>query len=164
MNKYAPLALFLFVSQLHAMKMIRQDPLIPCDAICYLNQMPCDILDYIASFLMETEEEFIERTRIKTEITNYDDIVLFGHFGLEPARSELCPDEKKYLVLGRKCWVKMRELTHHSAQENFHEDMMMIVDSLKSENFEDLDKKVSYKETLMILGNIHVMRYHVVAV
>jgi hypothetical protein len=31
------------------------------EPVCYLNNMPSDILNYIARFLMETEEEFIER-------------------------------------------------------------------------------------------------------
>jgi hypothetical protein len=63
MIKYAPLALFLFIFQLHAMEIIKQNPSILCDDVCYLNQMPREILDCIASFLMETEEEFIERVR-----------------------------------------------------------------------------------------------------
>ncbi len=45
------------------MEIVKQDPLIPCDDICYLSLMPSDILNYIAGFLMETEEEFIERVR-----------------------------------------------------------------------------------------------------
>jgi hypothetical protein len=36
---------------------------------CYLAIMSSDILNYIASFLMETEEEFIARTRIQKELT-----------------------------------------------------------------------------------------------
>jgi hypothetical protein len=64
MKKYVVLRLSLLlflVSQLHAMEMIKQDPSISCDDVCYLNEIPREILDYIAGFLMETEEEFVER-------------------------------------------------------------------------------------------------------
>lgn len=49
------------------MKTVGQDLSIPCDDVCYLNQMPRDILDYIAGFLMETEEEFVARIRVEYE-------------------------------------------------------------------------------------------------
>jgi hypothetical protein len=76
MIKYAPLALFLFVFQLHAMEIIKQNPSIPCDDVCYLNQMPRDILDCIAGFLMETEEKFVARTLAekKEKDRKYDDL------------------------------------------------------------------------------------------
>lgn len=55
--------LFLFVFyHAHAMEIIKKKPSIPCGDVCYLNLMPREILNYIASFLMESEEEFITRT------------------------------------------------------------------------------------------------------
>src|SRR5260221_3470810 len=62
MKKYiAQLIMLSVFSYSNAMEMIKQDPLIPCDDVCYFNEIPREILDCIASFLMETEEEFIER-------------------------------------------------------------------------------------------------------
>jgi|SRR5579862_3854692 hypothetical protein len=58
MKKYgAPLALLLFVFQMHAME-VEIEP-------CYLSIMPTDVLNLIAHFLTcddETEEQFIART------------------------------------------------------------------------------------------------------
>ena len=123
------------------MEIVKQDSSIACDDVCYLNQMPRDILDYIAGFLMESEEEFIERTRVAKKVTVHDDIVVSCHLGLLSWRCQFCPDEKKYLVLGRKANGKLP-----------HEDMIAIVDSIK--NRDDYnnwfngnrDKKILYKE------------------
>jgi hypothetical protein len=46
----------------HAMEIVQQNPSIPCNNTCYLNYMPLEILNYIASFLMEAEEDFVART------------------------------------------------------------------------------------------------------
>ena len=59
MKKYMMFALFVF-SPMHAME-VELKP-------CYLSRMPCDILNYIVNFLMESEEEFVERTRIQKEL------------------------------------------------------------------------------------------------
>lgn len=52
------------------MEIVKQDPSISCDNVCYLNCMPCDILNFIAHFLTcddETEEQFVERTQGKKQ-------------------------------------------------------------------------------------------------
>src|SRR5579862_2251403 len=51
MKKYMMFVLFVFC-QSYAM-----------EQVCYLNRMPADVLNLIASFLMETDEQFIARTQ-----------------------------------------------------------------------------------------------------
>lgn len=90
MKKYIVLNLVsFFVFQSYAME-VELKP-------CHLNRMPCDILNYIASFLMcddETEEEFIARPRIQKEITP-ECKNLFDELNLECICWSFCPDETK---------------------------------------------------------------------
>jgi hypothetical protein len=68
MKKYiAPLMMILLVVYSNAMEIVKQDPSIPCNDICYLNQMPREILNYIAHFLIETKKEFVARIRVECE-------------------------------------------------------------------------------------------------
>lgn len=63
MKKYA-IALLFIVCQINAMnETSKQDPSKPCDDICHLNRLPIEVLNYLASYLMESEEEFVERTK-----------------------------------------------------------------------------------------------------
>jgi hypothetical protein len=87
---------------------IETDPSIPVGGVCYFGKMPTDVLNYIASFLMESDGEFIERTKIKKEVP-FD---LYDKFLLESTKkflkmddsykiiiSEFCPDESKIGIL-----------------------------------------------------------------
>jgi hypothetical protein len=78
------------------------------DVVCYFNKMPVDVMNIIASFLMETEEEFVERTKIKKEVP-----LAYHTFSTDPEQpddvkrrgllSEFCPDETKIMTLRHDC-------------------------------------------------------------
>lgn len=132
MKKYIVLNLVsFFVFQSYAME-VELKP-------CYLNNMPIEILNLIASFLMETDEQFIARTRIidKTLSITEDCATFLVKYGFYSARGALCPDETKALLLIRKLlqldngWCK-------------YLDNMMIIDRQKNND----DDKIMYQEKL----------------
>jgi hypothetical protein len=131
MKKYiAPLMMVLLVVYCNAMKTVQKNSLIPCDDICYLNQMPRDILDYIASFLTyddETEEEFVARIQVKdiTKETTEDCNEFLVNYGFSSARIALCPDEAKALF-----FVSKVELLDNGRKVNV--DNIIIFDRQKN--------------------------------
>jgi hypothetical protein len=130
MKKYMILALFVFY-QSHAME-VEIEP-------CYLATMPCDILDLIASFLMETEEQFVARTRVinKKLFATEDCVTFLENYGFHYARGALCPDETKALLFIRK------QLLLDDGRCNYL-DNMVIID--RKENNDD--KKIIYQREL----------------
>jgi hypothetical protein len=121
----------------HAMEMVKKNPSIPCNDICYLNQMPRDILNYIASFLMETEEKFVARTRVKKDlgvmeqnIQEYCCNVLIKH-GFFSTDIAFCPDEIKVLFFGRR-----REFLDNGDKVNV--DNIIIIDRQKNNDSDNV--------------------------
>jgi len=90
MKKYMVLALFVFC-QSHAME-VELKP-------CYLSRMSCDILNYIASFLMETEEQFVARTRIQKELPSEYKSLFYGVKVECNGHWSFCPDETKIIAV-----------------------------------------------------------------
>ena len=78
---------------------------------CYLAMLPMDILDYIAHFLIfddiESEEEFIERTKIKSNKSPESYIKYLPKFewgmGLNGTLIGCCPNETKVALLSLLC-------------------------------------------------------------
>ena len=90
MNKYiiSQLIMTLLVTfHASAMEIVqdKKNPSIPVGDVCYFAKMPVEILSHIASCLMESDEEFIERIAIQSEKR-----VTWGKILLE-----FCPDKTK---------------------------------------------------------------------
>ncbi len=128
-----------------AMEVIKPDPSVPCNDICYFNEMPRDILEYIARFLMETEEEFIERTQITSLIISEAGDFYCRTFRVRFMKHALCPDEEKCLVLGRNYCREYEERFDRTFLNSFYEDKIMIIDLPKGKGAEH---KVMYEKAL----------------
>ncbi len=117
---------FFFIGNANAMEVVLQP--------CYLAQMPCDILDNIVSFLMETDEEFIARTRVKKEITE-ECRIFFNDLDMKCQRWSFCPDKTKLVAAVHHPY----EIPDYATPLYY----LMIIDLHKNN-----DIKIKYKEQL----------------
>jgi hypothetical protein len=111
--------------------MIRQNS--SSNGICYLNTLSAELLNYIASFLMESEEEFIARTCIQKAMREAipipkDCCEFLVNYDCHSALYALCPNETKALLLVRK-----RELCNNG-RSKMDIDHVMIIDRQKNNN------------------------------
>ena len=83
--------MLLLVMQINAMEIVTQDQSSLINDICYLNKMPQNVKNHIASFLgWETKEAFVERTRRTPSRCGYKALCY---------RWVVSPDKKKKAIL-----------------------------------------------------------------
>ncbi len=114
-----------------AMEIIKQDPLVPCDNICYLSKMPQNVTDRIAHFLgWETRKAFVERTR------RY----VCGQNGFPYFYNALSPDKKRRAILHvdeREPWYV--ELNVYNVNKNKKKSAVFNMPFIRGYSFTQLD-------------------------
>lgn len=100
----------------------KQDPSIPCDDICHLNRLPVDALNCIAGFLIESEQEFIER------MPNIYEVKKIHNYYTSEDLFVSCPDNINDVVAtsAQYCWTSWLNLHHNAIDYKKHIEESVI--------------------------------------
>lgn len=121
---YVWLALFI-TPYMHSMNIAPVDN----KSICHFTRMPSEILNHIGQFLIESDEEFITRTRAETDIPCFAQAGLFKYNVLG-----YCPDQTKAVLLTIPKFPSLPSVLILDITQKESADMFIELIELKSFN------------------------------